>query len=174
MQAGRLVQVPPDMAFDPRVFIGRVRWVFAKTMAHYNPHEYVVESVEGGPQFDGFVALINQGHVRLFAIKTPRESRSQAAILRRQQEIVTQREAEQLSWVEIARLHRTSEGVVRRSYWKYVQEVGPIIAREQPAEPAYRSDGGPCGSLRITSPSTALSTNCSTPRALGWTAACES
>ena len=54
------------MGYDPRPFIGRVHWVFAKTMAHYNPHEYVVESVEGGPQFDSFVALINRGRVRRY------------------------------------------------------------------------------------------------------------
>jgi hypothetical protein len=67
------------------------------------------------------------------ATKTPRESRSQAAILQRQQRIVVQRDAQHLTWTEIAGLHRTSERVVRESYWRYIQEVGPIIAGEQPA-----------------------------------------
>jgi hypothetical protein len=49
---------------DARAFIAKAKWVFAKTMADYNPHEYVVERVEGGPQFDALVALINQGRVR--------------------------------------------------------------------------------------------------------------
>ena len=66
------------MAYDPRVFIGRVRWVFAKTMAHYNPREYVLESVEGGAEFDDFVALINQGRVRFSRYAQSRAARPEA------------------------------------------------------------------------------------------------
>lgn len=46
------------MGYDPREFIASVEWRFAKTMAHYNPHWYVVQRDVGGPLFDAFVAYI--------------------------------------------------------------------------------------------------------------------
>ena len=33
----------PSENYDPRQFIDSVEWRFAKTMAHYNAHWYVVE-----------------------------------------------------------------------------------------------------------------------------------
>jgi hypothetical protein len=35
-------------------------------MAHYNPHWYVVERVEGGPSFTSFVALVRSGPIRRY------------------------------------------------------------------------------------------------------------
>ena len=52
--------------FDPRPFIGSVEWVFAKTMAHYNPHWYVVERKFGGPDFTAFVDFIRSGPIRRY------------------------------------------------------------------------------------------------------------
>lgn len=51
---------------DARRFIDRVDWVFAKTMAHYDPHEYVVERVEGGPDFTVFVELVRSTPIRRY------------------------------------------------------------------------------------------------------------
>ena len=48
------------MDFDPRTFIASVEWRFAKTMAHYNPHWYVVQRDDGGELFDGFLAYLKQ------------------------------------------------------------------------------------------------------------------
>jgi hypothetical protein len=47
------------VGYDPRVFIASVEWRFAKTMAHYNPHWYVVQKANDGPLFDGFLAYLN-------------------------------------------------------------------------------------------------------------------
>jgi hypothetical protein len=55
-----------DDDFDPRRFIAGVDWIFAKTMAHYNPHEYVVERVEGGNDFTAFVAFVRSGPIRRY------------------------------------------------------------------------------------------------------------
>jgi hypothetical protein len=35
-------------------------------MAHFYPHEYVVERVEGGPLFDAFVAFVRRGPIRRY------------------------------------------------------------------------------------------------------------
>lgn len=54
-------------AYDPRPFIASVEWRFAKTMAHYNPHWYVVERDAGGELFSAFVAFIrDSGRVRRY------------------------------------------------------------------------------------------------------------
>ena len=52
--------------YDPRPFIASVEWVFAKTMAHYNPHEYVVERDHRGEAFDAFLALVRSGPIRRY------------------------------------------------------------------------------------------------------------
>ena len=52
--------------FDPRGFIASVEWRFAKTMAHYNPHWYVVERDAGGPEFTDFVAFVRSGPIRRY------------------------------------------------------------------------------------------------------------
>jgi hypothetical protein len=49
---------------EARSFIASRSWVFAKTMARYNPHEYIVEARHGGPDFDAFVALIRRAPIR--------------------------------------------------------------------------------------------------------------
>jgi hypothetical protein len=46
-----------DSLDDARRFISSVKWRFAKMMAHYNPHWYVVERDSAGPEFTAFVAL---------------------------------------------------------------------------------------------------------------------
>ncbi len=56
----------PQPGDEQRRFIAAAKWVFAKTMAHYNPHEYVVERVEGGPLFDAFVAFVRTGPIRRY------------------------------------------------------------------------------------------------------------
>jgi hypothetical protein len=52
--------------YDPRPFIASVEWVFAKTMAAYNPHEYVVEKNYRGAEFDSFVAFIRSAPIRRY------------------------------------------------------------------------------------------------------------
>jgi hypothetical protein len=52
--------------YDPRPFIASVPWVFARTMAHYNPHEYIVESRHRGEAFDAFVAFVRTGAIRRY------------------------------------------------------------------------------------------------------------
>jgi hypothetical protein len=53
--------------YDPREFIRSVEWRFATTMAHSNPHWYVVQRDEGGPLFDGFLAYLEAvGSVRTY------------------------------------------------------------------------------------------------------------
>jgi hypothetical protein len=47
-----------------RAFIASRSWVFARTMAHYNPHEYLVAARHGGPDFDAFVELVRQAPIR--------------------------------------------------------------------------------------------------------------
>jgi hypothetical protein len=51
---------------DLREFIATARWLFAKTMAAYNPHWYVVEREEAGPLFDRFVAFVRSGPIRRY------------------------------------------------------------------------------------------------------------
>jgi hypothetical protein len=52
--------------FDPRAFIGGVEWRYAATMPD-TPHEYVLESTAGGPEFVAFHELINrEGRVKTF------------------------------------------------------------------------------------------------------------
>ena len=51
---------------DPRGFIASVEWRFAKTMAHYNPHWYVVERDARGPEFTDFVAFVRSGPIRRY------------------------------------------------------------------------------------------------------------
>jgi hypothetical protein len=53
-------------SFDPRDFIASVPWRFAKTMAHYNPHWYVVEREHRGEAFDAFVAFVRSGPIRRY------------------------------------------------------------------------------------------------------------
>jgi hypothetical protein len=53
-------------SFDPRQFIAGVEWRFAKTMAHYNPHWYVVERDNRSDAFAAFVELIENGEVRMY------------------------------------------------------------------------------------------------------------
>jgi hypothetical protein len=55
-----------EQDFDPRRFIASVDWTFAKTMAHYNPHEYVVERAERGDEFAAFVAFVRSGPIRRY------------------------------------------------------------------------------------------------------------
>jgi hypothetical protein len=55
-----------DSLDDARRFIGSVEWPFAKTMAHYNPHWYVVERDNAGPDFTAFVALVRSGPIRRY------------------------------------------------------------------------------------------------------------
>jgi hypothetical protein len=52
--------------YDPRPFIDSVEWRFAKTMAHYNPHWYVVERDHRGKAFDDFVAFVRSGPIRRY------------------------------------------------------------------------------------------------------------
>jgi len=47
-------------------FIASVDWRFAKTMAHYNPHWYVVERDNEGPEFTAFVAFVRSGPIRIY------------------------------------------------------------------------------------------------------------
>ena len=49
---------------EARAFIASVTWVFAKTRAEFNPHEYVVERTEGGQPFTAFVELIRLTPIR--------------------------------------------------------------------------------------------------------------
>ena len=53
-----------DVSDEARAFIASVTWVFAKTRAEFNPHEYVVERTEGGQPFTAFVALIRSTPIR--------------------------------------------------------------------------------------------------------------
>ncbi len=52
--------------YDPRTFIESAEWRFAKTMAHYNPHWYVVERDAGGKAFSAFVDFVRTGPVRRY------------------------------------------------------------------------------------------------------------
>ena len=53
-------------SFDPRAFIAGVEWRFAATMPD-NPHEYILESTAGGPDFLAFYELIrSEGRVEVF------------------------------------------------------------------------------------------------------------
>jgi hypothetical protein len=49
-----------------RRFIASVEWRFAKTMAHYNPHWYVVDRDASGPEFTDFVAIVRSGPIRRY------------------------------------------------------------------------------------------------------------
>jgi hypothetical protein len=49
---------------EARAFIASVTWVFAKTRAEFNPHEYAVERTEGGPPFAAFVELVRSTPIR--------------------------------------------------------------------------------------------------------------
>ena len=60
------METSEGLAFDPRPFIARVVWRFAKTMAHYNPHWYVVERDHRDEEFTAFVDLIGTGEVRFY------------------------------------------------------------------------------------------------------------
>ena len=53
--------------YDPRTFIESVEWRFAKTMAHYNPHWYVVERDHRGKAIDDFVAFVRSGPIRRYS-----------------------------------------------------------------------------------------------------------
>jgi hypothetical protein len=55
-----------DSLDDARRFIASVEWRFAKTMAHYNPHWYVVERDNAGPEFTAFVAFVRSGPIRRY------------------------------------------------------------------------------------------------------------
>ena len=59
--------------FDPRPFIERATWTFAKTVPDH-PHEYSVEAKhEGDPDFRRFAALIEaEGYVASFSFSGPR------------------------------------------------------------------------------------------------------
>jgi hypothetical protein len=53
-------------SFDPRAFIVGVEWRFAATMPD-NPHEYILESTAGGPDFLAFHELIRgEGRVEVY------------------------------------------------------------------------------------------------------------
>ena len=54
------------MSNDARSFIGSVEWVFAKRMAHYNPHEYIVQRNYRGEAFDAFLAFVRSGPIRRY------------------------------------------------------------------------------------------------------------
>ena len=54
------------MSNDTRSFIASVEWVFARTMAHYNPHEYIVQKNHRGEAFDAFVAFVRSGPIRRY------------------------------------------------------------------------------------------------------------
>ena len=47
-------------------FVNSADWRFAKTMAHYNPHWYVVERDAGGEAFSAFVEFVRTGPVRRY------------------------------------------------------------------------------------------------------------
>jgi hypothetical protein len=49
-----------------RAFVAGVDWTFAKTMAHYNPHEYIVAGRVGGDEFVAFVAFVRQAPIRRY------------------------------------------------------------------------------------------------------------
>jgi hypothetical protein len=49
-----------------REFVASANWVFAKTMAAYNPHHYIVERAAGGPAFSAFVALVRSAPIRRY------------------------------------------------------------------------------------------------------------
>ncbi len=51
--------------YDPAIHPS-VEWRFAKTMAHYNPHWYVVERDHRGEAFDAFVAFVRSGPIRRY------------------------------------------------------------------------------------------------------------
>jgi hypothetical protein len=55
-----------DSLDDARRFIVAVEWRFAKTMAHYNPHWYVVERDNAEPEFTAFVAFVRSGPIRRY------------------------------------------------------------------------------------------------------------
>jgi hypothetical protein len=46
-----------DPRDDARRFIASIEWRFAKTIAHYNPHWYVVERDNAGLEFTAFVTF---------------------------------------------------------------------------------------------------------------------
>jgi hypothetical protein len=56
----------PSEDYDPSQFIHSVEWRFAKTMAHYNPHWYVVERDHRGAAFDAFIAFVRSGPIRRY------------------------------------------------------------------------------------------------------------
>lgn len=47
-----------------RAYVSSVRWTFARTRARTNPHHYIIERVEGGPEFSAFVELIRAAPIR--------------------------------------------------------------------------------------------------------------
>jgi hypothetical protein len=51
---------------EAREFVASANWVFAKTMAAYNPHHYIVERDEGGPALSAFVALVRSAPIRRY------------------------------------------------------------------------------------------------------------
>jgi hypothetical protein len=55
-----------NTTYDPGPFIASFEWVFAKTMAHYNPHEYIVQRDYRGEAFDAFVAFVRSGPIRRY------------------------------------------------------------------------------------------------------------
>jgi hypothetical protein len=55
-----------DSLDDARRFIASVEWQFAKTMAHYNPHWYVVERDNAGPGFTAFVTFVRSAPIRRY------------------------------------------------------------------------------------------------------------
>jgi hypothetical protein len=58
--------VPAPRSFDPRPFIARSDWRLARSVPEF-PHEWIVESRAGGPDFDAFAALIAEhGEPRSF------------------------------------------------------------------------------------------------------------
>jgi hypothetical protein len=64
--ANQATSVTPSEDYDPSQFIRSVEWRFAKTMAHYNPHWYVVERDHRGAAFDAFVAFVRSGPIRRY------------------------------------------------------------------------------------------------------------
>jgi hypothetical protein len=60
---GEELLVLPSADAASQRFVDSAEWRFAKTMAHYNPHWYVVERDAGGKAFSAFVDFVRTGPV---------------------------------------------------------------------------------------------------------------
>jgi hypothetical protein len=59
---------------------------------------------------------------------------TQAQLLKRQQAIAVDREANGMTWAAIARKHSMGEKEARQTYARYVDEIVPLITEQSPAE----------------------------------------